>query len=282
MKKILLLSCILLSTYGLSAQKLMSGKTFTRLYLNSLQESNPHTQYKILNSLEILARNGENEVTHYLDKAYQEYVMHPEEHERIMSRYVMNSILLYIEQAKIKRENIVPVIKPRSYLDYLAQLNKEQGANQEPVFESYNEDLIIVFAEDQKNSISFFGRKAFEELNISRDTLRMMAIKNLDRILPPMERRGGQGRYMLSAGGDYEASLILMPGIWNQENFPVDGDIVIAIPNRDVLLVTGSNSQEESLAELEAMCADSYRTGRHAISEKLFIWAGGKFTSWEE
>lgn len=282
MKNTLLLLLFLLGSWSLIAQKIVSEKAFTARYLIALQQANPNTHYTVIDNLEIRAKNGENEISHDLENAYAEYKLAPEKQQDILDRYVMSSMLLYIEQAKIKVENIVPVIKHRSYLDYLAELNREQGTEQEAVYENYNEDLIIVYAEDQKNSISFFGLKAFEKLNISRDTLKFMAIKNLDRILPKMERRGAEGRYLLSAGGDYEASLILMPGIWNQENFPVEGDIVIAIPNRDVLLVTGSNTQEKALKELEEMCADSYRTANHAISEKLFIWTGNKFMSWEE
>ena len=86
---------------------------------------------------------------------------------------------------------------------------------------------------------------------------------------------------MLFAGGTYESSLILFESIWNKENFPVKGDIVIAIPNRDVVLVTGTENKS-GLNHIQRSTDDLYENGSYQISNKIFVWNGDKFREKKE
>lgn len=81
---------------------------------------------------------------------------------------------------------------------------------------------------------------------------------------------------MITAGGFHEASLILLSSLWTKENFDVDGDIVAIIPNRDILIVTGSNNKQ-GISKLKEMANDFYQTGNYSISPFLFKWNGYKF-----
>jgi hypothetical protein len=49
---------------------------------------------------------------------------------------------------------------------------------------------------------------------------------------------------MLTAGGDYVARLILFGDLWTELADTVEGDIVAAVPSRDVLLFTSDKSSE--------------------------------------
>ena len=55
----------------------------------------------------------------------------------------------------------------------------------------------------------------------------------------------------------------------------VEGDIVVAVPARDVLLVTGSQSRE-GLKAVRAAVADVMKGG-YALTDTLFVYRGGKF-----
>jgi uncharacterized protein YtpQ (UPF0354 family) len=85
---------------------------------------------------------------------------------------------------------------------------------------------------------------------------------------------------MITAGGDYEASLILFEPLWSKENIVVDGDFVIGIPNRDLLFVTGSNNVEE-INRIKGVIENSYKTGDHQVSPYLYIWKNNKFERYE-
>lgn len=80
----------------------------------------------------------------------------------------------------------------------------------------------------------------------------------------------------MTAGGNYEASLILLDSLWTKTNIPVDGDFVIGIPARDILLVTGSNNKREiSIAQRKVK--EIYTTGNYQVSDNLYRRVNGKF-----
>jgi hypothetical protein len=49
---------------------------------------------------------------------------------------------------------------------------------------------------------------------------------------------------MLRLDGDLEASLLLVDRLWPQLARAIPGDIVVGVPSRDVLAVTGTGSAE--------------------------------------
>ena len=61
----------------------------------------------------------------------------------------------------------------------------------------------------------------------------------------------GEDLKMITCGGDFEASLLL-DDIWDHVAEQVDGDVIAAVPARDVLLVTGANNAE-GLRKMEGL-----------------------------
>jgi uncharacterized protein YtpQ (UPF0354 family) len=112
------------------------------------------------------------------------------------------------------------------------------------VYEDFNDDLIVLYAEDSPKNIRYFSPDDLAKAQIDRKDLRNLACENLKRLLPKIEQHGASGLYMLGAGGDYEASLLLFDSIWSGLKEAVRGDVVVAIPSRDVLVVTGSEDAE--------------------------------------
>jgi uncharacterized protein YtpQ (UPF0354 family) len=88
------------------------------------------------------------------------------------------------------------------------------------------------------------------------------------------------GNYLVRAGGTYEASLLLVHGLWSSGQIKVDGDIVAAVPARDVLLITGSGNQA-NVARLRAL-ALKLATGPYALTSALFVYRGGKFVLFDD
>lgn len=83
---------------------------------------------------------------------------------------------------------------------------------------------------------------------------------------------------MLVADGTYEASLILFDGIWTKEQFPVKGDIVIYVPSRDLVLITGSEDKA-NLAKVHDIVYDQDTQWSHIVAETGFIRVGN---NWQE
>jgi len=81
---------------------------------------------------------------------------------------------------------------------------------------------------------------------------------------------------MISAGGDYEASLLLIDDIWSAGQIKVDGDIVVAIPAKDVLLFTGSCNRK-GLKAVRELVAKFVAQQRYTVSDALFVFRNGRF-----
>lgn len=263
---------------GYSSQsKDLTKIEFTRLYIESLKKIYPGVNFNIESELTIKANFDGNELAHYLDNPHKEYQLDKESLNLIISKYVASSADLYKEKEEIKINRIIPMIKPVDYLNDLEQLEGNNGDKELwIVYERYNDKLIIVFGEDTENSIKYFSREDFAKLNIDQDTLLNLAVNNLKSILPDIQLHGREGSFGLSAGGDFEASLILMKSLWSKENINVNGDFVIAIPNRDLLFITGSKNTKE-VERIREIAIDSYRNGNHQVSPYLFIWKGERF-----
>ncbi|SHF30835.1 DUF1444 family protein [Dysgonomonas macrotermitis] len=247
---------------------------FTAIYMDSLELKVPDQDFTI--SEDLLITSKEDSIQHFLDNAYTEYLGNPGDIGNILSRYTSAASEIHkYDKETIKISNIVPVIKPIAYIDELKRLVK--GKDLPIVFEPYNDKLIIVFAQDNNHSIAYLNPDDFQKLNIEKPKLLETAIDNLKRKLEGLVNKvGDDGLYGIAAGGDYEASLILFDNIWTKEFFPVDGKFVIAIPNRDLLLIAGSNDTE-GVEKIRQLAKQYNAEGNYPICPDLFTWDGEKF-----
>jgi uncharacterized protein YtpQ (UPF0354 family) len=85
---------------------------------------------------------------------------------------------------------------------------------------------------------------------------------------------------MLTAGGDYVASILLLDGVWDQLAATVGGDIVVTVPARDVLFFTGSASQE-GLATIRKKADEIVSSGDHVVSRTLLRRVEGQWVNFD-
>jgi uncharacterized protein YtpQ (UPF0354 family) len=279
MKKLLYLIFGLFMAGCLSQPEILNENQYTQKYLGVISEMYPNVTYEIIEPLVLKATYGENgEVTHFLDNSYREYKLEPKEINEVIERYTNATAETYNNDKEININRIVPIIKPSDYFEQLRILGSSVTDYKVPelIWEPYNEDLIIVYAEDRDESIRYFDQEEFEKLEISKETLLEFSVNNLNNVVPKIEKVGENGNFGLIAGGDYEVSLMLMTDIWTKENFDVNGEIVIAIPNRDLVFITGSNDKE-GIEKLKGTIKESFETGNHSISTNFYKWNGEKF-----
>ncbi|MES3023447.1 MAG: DUF1444 family protein [Pseudomonadota bacterium] len=277
MKRLFFLLCCLPNLAF--AQQVMTPSQFTAEFAKSVTKSSPSTKVMVKNELELALTNPAGKASSvFLDNAYKEYLLLPTDIENVTQRYTVSALEPRDEDAKIDRARIVPIIKDRQWLSEIGESMKERGAKKplENAFEEFNDQLAIVYAEDGPKSIRYFTWKSLEEIGVSRTQLRGLAISNLRRILPKIEIHKGPVVSMVTAGGNFEACLLLLNELWTDGRIQVDGDIVVAIPSRDLLLVTGSRSPE-GIAKLREIIGKSQQTSAYRITDALFIFRNGKF-----
>lgn len=259
--------------------KAATPSEFTAAFAQAMQQMRPDLQVRVVCDLELkVATPDGQESASFLDNAFAQYTLDPTpaHQAEVIQRFADAALTIAGNKlGTVDRASIVPIIKDRAWLQETRQALLARGATNvaENVYDDVNEELVIVYAEDSPKNIRYISPDDLEQAGIARNELRALACENLLRIVPKIERHGEDGTYMLIAGGDYEASLLAVDALWDPARFDVDGDIVVAIPSRDVLLITGSND-EEGIDRLQQ--AVEHSSGPYSLTARLFVFRNGK------
>ena len=265
-------------------KQVITLKEFTQEYKDSLSVRYPTIQFSLIDDTTISSKGIKNDWRIYSHNAYLAYLSDTALLSEILSSYTSGMGESFDNERTsrhIDKDKILPIIKPVRYLDDVRKEeekfeSKSHNDTLDPVCEVYNQQLLIFYVEDQKNSMRFIRYKDLNDISLCKDSLSLIAIQNLNKSLTNIQGKGGNGLFMVTAGGNYEASLILLKDIFVKTNFPVKGDFIIAIPNRDLFFITGSK-EDDGIKKLRDLISSSYYSGDHPISEDLFRWNGNRF-----
>jgi uncharacterized protein YtpQ (UPF0354 family) len=276
------LAAIVLCVFGLTrlrSPKPLSRAGFTKEFANRLRSALPGSTVDIKAERELRITNAKGkESTLFLDNAYAEYLQDPKALSAVIGKYGAGFAEFPRDEASIDRSRIVPIVKDRKWLAEIRESLKARGAEQPPenVFDDLNEELVVVYAEDSPKNIRYLTPKNLHDTGVARAELRGLAVENLKRLLPRIEVHPGPLFSMVKADGNYEASLLLFDGLWSNGQIRVDGDFVVAIPARDVLLVTGSRNPA-GIAKLRELAARVVRESSYHLTDQLFVYRSGSF-----
>ena len=172
----------------------------------------------------------------------------------------------------VDRDRIVPVLKPRAWLAAAEQSLGGSGADGMPAWDPLGTELCVVYAEDRPTSVRILSEAQVLGLGLPREALRALAGKNLGTVLPELHIRGGDGVYLIEAGGLYESSLVFWAGLVS-DRLKVKGQPVVAVPARDVLLVTGSEDAK-GLAKVREHAAQALAGSAYPLTAMLYVRRG--------
>ena len=261
---------------GMSRAETLSSPDFTREFARALTTAMSASTVTVKGDLQLSMKDASGlERTVFLTNAYKDYSLDPKRFADIVNVFVASMRQSDAAQGKLDRSRIVPVIKDRQWLLDLHRTLKSQGKDQEHLSDTFNNELVIVYAEDDPTRIRYLTTS--EDVGVGRQELKALAVENLRRILPKIEMRGDDHILLVSAGGDYEASLLLIDDIWSGGQVKVNGDIVVAIPARDVLLITGSRDRS-GLKRVRELAAKYAAEGPYGLTDTLFVYRNGRFT----
>ena len=77
-------------------------------------------------------------------------------------------------------------------------------------------------------------------------------------------------------GKGYDSSPLLIDSLWTEENFAVQSDLVIAVPSRDTLFVTGSENAE-GLQRIRKAASETVKESSYYLIPDLFVRKEGKW-----
>lgn len=249
-------------------QSLQYVSDFSRLFVEKLQKQNTAIDITFVEGLEVRWTLVGVETTTFLDNAYAEYMNRTSALDEILDRYVTAAITSKEVAAQQiddipTNEQILPLVKDRKFIE---QLNNIEGA--QVLYDPINTELFVIYAVNGQDAFRYLTEPELQQMNLSREELKIVSVENLiNQIEVGLQEE--ENYYLLVADGNFEASFLLIPEVWTKENFPVQGNIVVAVPSRSVLMVTGSQ-ETESIKLLKEKSKEILANSNHIISDKLF------------
>jgi uncharacterized protein YtpQ (UPF0354 family) len=273
-----LIACLLFGN-GARAENL-SPQAFTAAFAAAASAAMPDAKVKVAGDLNLETRVAAGGTTTTdLHNAYQVYLGDPDHLDAIIHRYVSllaDTAHLGGPVPPVDRAHIVPVLKPNAWAAALLDQRKSTPQTL-PLTEPFNSELTIAYAEDRPSSVRFLMMR--DDVG-DRAQLHSLALANLQRLLPKIEMAvGADGLFLIGAGGQYEASLLLADSIWSSGQIKVNGEIVAAVPAKDALIVTGSRNAA-GLVRLRQVATDLAK-GPYALTSALLVYRGGKFVAFD-
>lgn len=253
---------------------------FTKQFHQALHQQVEELTLVSLKPLEIVVQHQGNKYTHFLNNFYLDYQRAEclEEQQELLQKRLNMAVNLCQPTPDFDYSNIVPIVKDLRYINHVKELCQPKPL---PLYyESYNEWLYILYAQDRKERISYLTPQDITNHQIDTSKLRALGLKNLLERLTNIEMHGDYGLFLLTAGGNYEASFILNDAFWAKD-FPVDGEVVIGIPSRDVLIISGTQEQE-NLALLKDKVATISASNNYLITDQLFVYRNGIFEVYQD
>lgn len=166
---------------------------------------------------------------------------------------------------------IVPVMK--ALVPVEIELERPPAPAEAPIREPYIGDLYISYAFELPDRYEFLTQRHCAELGLAPSGLRALASQNLRTRRPGLALNWFQDAKAVSVflGSDLEAGLLLDDGIMVKLAQDLTGDLVVAIPSRDVFLATGTG-HPDGMEKLHWAVEQVWSTsGEHLLTRDLLV-----------
>ena len=171
---------------------------------------------------------------------------------------------------------IQPMLKTDKYIQEANErtTRADQSPDSSPFLVSlpWLADLRICFALDNKESFRFLNSHDIQRWNVSLETIAQTAVDNLAALPDPklfimkmQQNAPGVGVLQPSAGA--ASSYLLHPNLYKIASSQMQGEIAVAIPARDALVLFEYRGQR---ALLQQAVSHDYSTTNHPVSDRLF------------
>jgi uncharacterized protein YtpQ (UPF0354 family) len=254
---------------------------FTQIILDAVIEEDSSIEAIISGPLEITAETDEGEFCLYLGNIWQQckdnHELRVDICENYLSALINDLRISSSSEVSIEPNEIVPVIKDMLYIE---QLRGQFDDVNNIAVELLAGDIYIAYAMDLDDRVMFMNKSELNSLGLTKTELLDLSVKNLRRKIKKIRRYGDGPIYLMSVGGTFEASLLLMDDIWDKQSELVPGELVAGVPCRDVLIFTGSES-EEGIEQLYEVVEETYQNEGYLISKTLLVYRNNKWQVFE-
>jgi uncharacterized protein YtpQ (UPF0354 family) len=153
----------------------------------------------------------------------------------------------------------------------------DQAYSERNVLDEYFGDLVVAYSVGPPYGDRLITWADLKRVELSRRDLRRRATQNLDSMLDAVRIHGQPPALMLSFQG-LESSLVLADPFWDSIEGSVPGELVIGVPARDVVIMTGSASPSGIAKARRAVDRVFFAGGPHLLMQELMVRRRG---DWE-
>lgn len=261
----------------------VSKSAFRKQFVEHLQAGGAAFDYSLSPQDELELRltlaGGATQTTSTISlyRAYEEFSANPSGRDEIFQRWKAMA-LRSGEGTPIRATDVVPMIKSRSWIEDQVSRGAQppfEGADDALFVDEYNEELVVVYAE-HREGISYNVRGDFLQAGIGPASIRELALRNLRERTPEREFHPVGSAWMLTAGGNFEAALLLDEELWANHRFRNATDILASVPERDCLLAS-TDTSATGVWSFAVMTAHGYRKEQYPISTHILVRRGSRF-----
>jgi uncharacterized protein YtpQ (UPF0354 family) len=191
---------------------------------------------------------------------------------------IVGSLKTAQEAAELKPEMIRAVLKNQEYMDGLVEVYKqsppEKREDNKIVSKKYISGLHIVYVIDSPGSMRQMSVGDMKEMKLDKEKVHALAMANMEKALgeiPKADAPELPGLFVVTAGDSYDSARFLLHKNWEKIAKEVEGDLVVAIPTRDLLFFTGS-ADENRVRVLTEMAKRVVEREPYSLTDKLFKW----------
>lgn len=194
------------------------------------------------------------------------------------SEKIVSSLKAAQGPVQLKPEMIRAVLKNQEYMDGLEEVYKqsppEKREENKIVSKKFMAGLHIVYVVDSPGSMRQLSVGDMQDLKLDPEKVHALAMANMEKALgdiPKADAPELPGLFVVTAGDSYEAARILLHKKWGKIAEEVEGDLVVALPTRDLVFFTGS-ADENRVRILFEMAKRVVEREPYSLTDKLFKW----------
>jgi uncharacterized protein YtpQ (UPF0354 family) len=142
--------------------------------------------------------------------------------------------------------------------------------NDRHVLDVLFDELVVGYSIGHPHGERLMTWQDFDRMGLNRRDLRRHAASTLDYAMTGARIHGQPPALMLSFDG-VESSALLCDDFWDSLEGAVPGSIVIGMPARDVVIITGSRSPSGLSKVRRAVDRMFFAGGRHLLTQHLLV-----------
>ena len=258
---------------------------FAQLVMAELRKLGKPSELKYNREQFLVERGSEGFIN--LANLYHEYCQAPRgERRTVLDRFIKGCIgttgFELPEEFEDVHPDLLPVVRSRFYLESVQLQSRARGGDgfRVPPQQPVGDHLALSLVYDLPQAMRSIIQEDLDQWHVTFYEAMESARRNLEQMgnvaFASLQGQAGEGVYISATGDNYDASRLVMLDLVRK--MPVRGDYIAMVPNRDTLVITGS----EDAAGLEVMCklAEESFDKPRPISTVALRLEGDNWESW--